>query len=93
MKTRKRIGIILLFLLLGLLGVGGVYQVSRWADGDPGPSAATESERFELPTPELIVGPEPQPGGALATLVRFDRSVKAKRAERKRDGAKRLREA
>ena len=41
MKTKRQIGIILLFLLLGLLSVGGLYVVSRWADG--GPSLARTS--------------------------------------------------
>ena len=85
MKMRKHIGIILLLLLLSVLGGGGFYLLSRWASGDAGSATATAtaSGPSEMPTPELLLGGESGvlPGGALATLVRFERSVKSKRAD------------
>ena len=75
---RKRIGIALLLLLLSLLGGGGFYLFSHRPDSDHGPSPVTVSRPSEMPTPELLPAPA---GGALATLVRFERSVKSKRAD------------
>ncbi len=79
MKMRKRTGIVL--LLLSLLGVGGLYLLSRPVGGGHGPSLLTGSRPSDLPTPELLSGARSLPGGALATLVRFERSVKSKRAD------------
>ncbi len=79
MKMRKQIGSVLLLLLLSLLVGGGYYRLSRWADGDQGLSPATASNLFKMPTPELLpsAGSDALPSGPLATLIRFERSVKA----------------
>ena len=85
----KRIGIVLLLLpglvlqvaVLSIPGLSGYSLLSRRAGGDHGPSPTTASVLSEMPTPELLLGPGSLRGGALATLARFERSVKSKRAD------------
>jgi len=73
-----------LLLFLAALGAGGFYLYRQGA-GTPPPAPVPLPVAVEapeaLPAPELSGGAlEPQ-GGALATLVSFDRTVKSKRSD------------
>lgn len=81
---KKTLRTLALLALLAVLGLGGLYVYRRHLPGagtaeapaSP-PEAATAP--LDLPTPELSE-PEAGPGGAVATLVGLERTVKSKRA-------------
>jgi len=84
--TMKR-GLVIaaLLLVLAALGAGGFYVYRQGAGFPPTPDLAPVP--VSVPVPEALPAPElagdalePQ-GGALATLVSFDRTVKSKRSD------------
>ncbi len=82
---KRGIGIVALLLLLSALGAGGYYLYqSGFPAGEAPPPvpapAPAEAPPEDLPVPQLAGDAPPAPGDAVATLVEFSRTVKAKRA-------------